>query len=128
MPQIYGGITTPAELRRIADVAEKYEARMVKITGGQRIDLLGVPKDHLPDVWRELDMPSGHAYAKEFRICKTCVGSEFCRFGLGDSTALGIDIEQRFQGMEMHHKVKMAVFECPGTVPKPLSKMSALWR
>lgn len=113
VPRIYGGITTPAELRRIADVAEKYDAGMVKITGGQRIDLLGIPKENLPDVWRELGMPSGHAYTKAFRTCKTCVGTEFCRFGLGDSTKLGIDIEKRFQGVEMPHKVKMAVSGCP---------------
>ena len=86
---------------------------MVKITGGQRIDLLGIPKENLPDVWRELGMPSGHAYTKAFRTCKTCVGTEFCRFGLGNSTQLGIDIEKRFQGMEMPHKVKMAVSGCP---------------
>ncbi len=113
VPRIYGGITTPAELRRIADVAEKYDARMVKITGGQRLDILGIPKEHLPAVWGELEMPSGHAYTKAFRTCKTCVGSDFCRFGLGDSTKLGIDIERRFQGVEMPHKVKMAVSGCP---------------
>ena len=113
VPRIYGGITTPDDLRRIADVAEKYQAGMVKITGGQRIDLLGIPKEHLPDVWRELDMPSGHAYTKAFRTCKTCVGTDFCRYGLGDSTSLGIDIEKRFQGVEMPHKVKMAVSGCP---------------
>ena len=113
VPRIYGGITTPAELRRIADVAEKYNAGMVKITGGQRIDLLGIPKENLPHVWKELGMPSGHAYTKAFRTCKTCVGTDFCRFGLGDSTQLGIDIEKRFQGVEMPHKVKMAVSGCP---------------
>ena len=90
VPRIYGGITSPDELRRIADAAEKYEAKMVKITGGQRIDLLGIPKEHLPDVWREVGMPSGHAYTKAFRTCKTCVGTDFCRFGLGDSTSLGV--------------------------------------
>lgn len=113
VPRMYGGITTPDQLRRIADVAEKYNAGMVKITGGQRIDILGVPKESLPDVWRDLDMPSGHAYTKAFRTCKTCVGTDFCRYGLGDSTTLGIDIEKRFQGMEMPHKVKMAVSGCP---------------
>lgn len=98
---------------RTSNVAEKYNAGMVKVTGGQRIDILGIPKEHLPDVWRELDMPSGHAYAKAFRTCKTCVGTDFCRFVLGDSTSLGIDIEKRFQGIEMPHKVKMAVSGCP---------------
>ena len=113
VPRIYGGITSPDELRRIANVAEKYQARMVKITGGQRIDLLGIPKEHLPDVWREIGMPSGHAYTKAFRTCKTCVGTDFCRFGVGDSTTLGVAIEKRFQGIESPHKMKLAVSGCP---------------
>jgi nitrite reductase (NADH) large subunit len=86
---------------------------MVKITGGQRIDLLGIPREQLPDVWRDLDMPSGHAYSKAFRTCKTCVGTEFCRYGVGDSTGLGIKIEQRFQGLESPHKMKLATTGCP---------------
>jgi nitrite reductase (NADH) large subunit len=113
VPRIYGGVVSPAELRRIADVADKYQARMVKITGGQRIDLLGISKHHLPAVWRDLEMPSGHAYTKAFRTCKTCVGIDFCRYGLGDSTQLGIKIEKRFQGLESPHKMKLAVSGCP---------------
>jgi nitrite reductase (NADH) large subunit len=113
VPRIYGGITTPDELRRIADAAEKYQVRMVKITGGQRIDLLGVKKQDLPAIWRDLGMPSGHAYTKAFRTCKTCVGSEFCRFGVGDSTTLGVALEKRFQGIEFPHKVKLAASGCP---------------
>jgi nitrite reductase (NADH) large subunit len=113
MPQILGGVTTPAQLRRIADVAERYDVPMVKITGGQRIDLLGVRKEDLPRVWADLDMPSGHAYGKSFRTVKTCVGSDFCRFGLGDSTQLGIDIEQRYRGLESPAKMKLAVSGCP---------------
>jgi nitrite reductase (NADH) large subunit len=113
IPRIYGGVTSPDELRRIADVAEKYNARMVKITGGQRIDLLGIRKEDLPDAWRDLGMPSGHAYTKAFRTCKTCVGTEFCRYGVGDSTGLGIDIEKKFQGIESPHKMKLAVSGCP---------------
>ncbi|MFN3648851.1 MAG: nitrite reductase large subunit NirB [Armatimonadota bacterium] len=113
IPRIYGGITSPDELRRIADVAERYEARMVKITGGQRIDILGVKKEDLPAIWRELGMPSGHAYTKAFRTCKTCVGTEFCRYGVGDSTALGVAAERRFQGIEFPHKVKLAASGCP---------------
>jgi nitrite reductase (NADH) large subunit len=104
---------TPSELRRIADVAERYEARMVKITGGQRIDLLGVSKRDLPAIWRDLDMPSGHAYAKAVRTVKTCVGSEFCRFGLGDSIALGIEMETEWEGLHTPHKVKSGVSGCP---------------
>jgi nitrite reductase (NADH) large subunit len=113
VPQIKGGVTTPAQLRKIADVAEKYEVPMVKITGGQRIDLLGVRKEDLPAMWEDLGMPSGYAYGKSFRTVKTCVGTEFCRFGLGDSTQLGIDIETRFQGIESPAKMKLAVVGCP---------------
>jgi nitrite reductase (NADH) large subunit len=122
VPRIYGGVTTPDQLRRIADAADKHQVPMVKITGGQRIDLLGVPKEQLPAIWRELDMPSGHAYAKSFRTCKTCVGSEFCRYGVGDSTALGIAIERRFQGLETPHKVKMATAGCPRNCSEATTK------
>jgi nitrite reductase (NADH) large subunit len=113
VPQMKGGVTTPAQLRRIAEVAEKYEVPMVKVTGGQRIDLLGVRKEDLPAMWDDLGMPSGYAYGKSFRTVKTCVGSEFCRFGLGDSTQLGIDLETRFQGIESPAKMKLAVVGCP---------------
>ncbi|WP_233624938.1 nitrite reductase large subunit NirB [Actinoplanes sp. ATCC 53533] len=113
VPQMKGGVTTPAELKRIAEVAEKYNVPMVKLTGGQRIDLLGVPKEQLPAMWADLDMPSGYAYAKSFRTVKTCVGSDFCRFGVGDSTALGIALEERYQGLEGPGKMKLAVTGCP---------------
>ncbi|MGY1782509.1 nitrite reductase large subunit NirB [Geodermatophilus sp. SYSU D01036] len=113
VPQMKGGVTTPAQLRRIADVAEKYEVPMVKVTGGQRIDLLGVRKEDLPAMWADLGMPSGYAYGKSMRTVKTCVGSDFCRFGLGDSTQLGIDLETRLQGIESPAKIKMAVVGCP---------------
>ena len=113
VPQMKGGVTTPAQLRRIAEVAEKHGVPMVKLTGGQRIDLLGVPKETLPKIWADLDMPSGWAYGKSFRTVKTCVGSDFCRFGVGDSTALGIAIEERFQGIEGPGKMKLAVTGCP---------------
>ncbi|HEX2551829.1 MAG TPA: (2Fe-2S)-binding protein, partial [Nocardioidaceae bacterium] len=113
VPQMKGGVTTPAQLRKIADVAEKYEVPMVKVTGGQRIDLLGVRKEDLPAMWEDLGMPSGYAYGKSMRTVKTCVGSDFCRFGLDDSTQLGIDLETRFQGIESPAKIKMAVVGCP---------------
>ena len=122
IPRIYGGVTSPTQLRRIADVADKHQVPMVKITGGQRIDLLGIPKDKLPDVWRDLGMPSGHAYAKAFRTCKTCVGTEFCRYGVGDSTGLGIAIEQRFQGLESPHKMKLATAGCPRNCSEATTK------
>ncbi len=122
VPRIYGGVSSAAELRRIADVAEKYSVPMVKITGGQRIDLLGIPKEQLPDVWRDLGMPSGHAYTKAFRTCKTCVGTDFCRYGVGDSTGLGIAIERRFQGIEAPHKMKLATAGCPRNCSEATTK------
>ncbi|GAB3467918.1 nitrite reductase large subunit NirB [Azotobacter salinestris] len=113
VPRMWGGVTNPSELRRIADVADKYQIPMVKVTGGQRIDLLGVKKEDLPNVWRDLDMPSGHAYGKSIRTVKTCVGSEFCRFGTQNSTQMGIDLEHALFGMWSPHKVKLAVSGCP---------------
>jgi nitrite reductase (NADH) large subunit len=112
VPRMYGGVTTPAELRRIADVAEKYEVPLVKVTGGQRLDLLGVGKQDLPRIWEELGMPSGHAYAKAVRTVKTCVGSDFCRFGLGDSIGLGVEMEKAWEGVHTPHKVKGGVSGC----------------
>ncbi|MGH9666806.1 MAG: NAD(P)/FAD-dependent oxidoreductase, partial [Bryobacteraceae bacterium] len=122
VPQIPGGIASPAQLRRIADVAEKYHVPLVKLTGGQRIDLLGIRKDDLPGVWRDLDMPSGYAYGKSYRTCKSCVGSDFCRFGLGDSIALALKIENRFQGFDSPHKMKLATAGCPRNCSEAMVK------
>ncbi|MEN6630123.1 MAG: nitrite reductase large subunit, partial [Sulfuricella sp.] len=113
VPRMFGGITTPDELRRIADVADKYQVPMVKVTGGQRIDLLGVKKADLPAIWGDLGMPSGHAYGKALRTVKTCVGSEFCRFGTQDSTGLGIALEKALWNVWTPHKFKLAVSGCP---------------
>jgi nitrite reductase (NADH) large subunit len=113
VPRMYGGVTTPAELRRIADAAERYEVRMVKVTGGQRIDLLGVRKADLPKIWADIGMPSGHAYAKAIRTVKTCVGEEFCRFGLGPSIDLGVRLEREWEGLHTPAKVKAGVSGCP---------------
>ena len=113
VPRMYGGVTSPDQLRKIADVADKYKVPMVKVTGGQRIDLLGVKKEDLTNMWADLDMPSGYAYGKSIRTVKTCVGAEFCRFGTQNSTQLGIDIEKAFDHMWAPHKVKFAVSGCP---------------
>jgi len=113
VPRMYGGVTTPDELRRIADVADKYEVPLVKVTGGQRLDLLGVRKQDLPAIWRDLEMPSGHAYAKAVRTVKTCVGTDFCRFGLGDAIGLGIEMEKLWEGLHTPHKFKSGVSGCP---------------
>ena len=116
VPRMWGGVTTPGELRAIADVAEKFDAKMVKVTGGQRLDIFGIKKEDLPAVWADLNaagMVSGHAYAKALRTVKTCVGSEWCRFGTQDSTGLGIKTEQMSWGSFMPHKFKIAVSGCP---------------
>jgi nitrite reductase (NADH) large subunit len=113
VPRMRGGVTSPAELRRIADVAEKYNVPMVKVTGSQRIDLLGVQKSDLPAIWAELGMPSGQAYTKGVRMVKTCVGSQFCRFGTQDSITAGVELETRLENLYTPHKFKMAVVGCP---------------
>ncbi|MEL6574973.1 MAG: nitrite reductase large subunit NirB [Pseudomonadota bacterium] len=116
VPRMWGGITTPQELRAIADAAEKYNVPTVKVTGGQRLDLLGVKGEDLPAIWADLNqagLVSGHAYAKGLRTVKTCVGTDHCRFGTQDSTGLGIAIEKRMWGSWTPHKVKMAVSGCP---------------
>ncbi|MEJ2409723.1 MAG: nitrite reductase large subunit NirB [Novosphingobium sp.] len=116
VPRMWGGLTNPTELRAIADVVEKYNAPMVKVTGGQRLDIFGIRKEDLPAVWADLNaagMVSGHAYGKSLRTVKTCVGSEWCRFGTQDSTGLGVRIERMTWGSWMPHKFKIAVSGCP---------------
>ncbi|MBV8603802.1 MAG: NAD(P)/FAD-dependent oxidoreductase [Pelomonas sp.] len=113
IPRMWGGETNASELRRIADVVDKYKIPTVKVTGGQRIDLLGVKKEDLPAVWAEIGMPSGHAYAKALRTVKTCVGSEWCRMGTQDSTHMGKALERALWRMYAPHKVKLAVSGCP---------------
>lgn len=113
VPRMYGGATTTSELKKIAEIAERYGVGLVKVTGGQRIDLLGVKKDDLPGMWRDLGMRSGYAYAKALRTVKTCVGSAWCRYGTQDSLGLGIELEKMFEGLWMPAKVKMSVSGCP---------------
>jgi len=116
VPRMWGGVTSAAELRAIADVADRYAIPTVKVTGGQRIDLLGVKKEDLPAVWADLNaagLVSGHAYAKGLRTVKTCVGSEWCRFGTQDSTGLGIKLEKFMWGSWTPAKVKLGVSGCP---------------
>ncbi len=116
VPRMWGGLTNPRELRAIADVVEKYNAPMVKVTGGQRLDIFGIKKEDLPAVWADLNaagMVSGHAYGKSLRTVKTCVGSEWCRFGTQDSTGLGVKLERMTWGSWMPHKFKIAVSGCP---------------
>ncbi len=113
---MWGGVTTPDELRAIADVADQFKIPTVKVTGGQRIDLLGVKKQDLPAVWAQLNaagLVSGFAYAKGLRTVKTCVGTDWCRFGTQDSTGLGIKLEKLLCGSWTPAKVKLAVSGCP---------------
>ena len=116
VPRMWGGLTSAKELRAIADVCDKFDVPMVKVTGGQRLDLFGIKKEDLPAVWADLGaagMVSGHAYAKALRTVKTCVGIDWCRFGTQDSTGLGVKLEQMSWGSNMPHKFKMAVSGCP---------------
>ncbi len=116
IPRMWGGGTTPRELRAIADVAEKYNVKTVHVTGGQRIALYGLTKEELPKIWGDLNqagLVSGHAYGKALRTVKTCVGREWCRFGTQDSTQLGIDLEKMTWGSWTPHKFKMAASGCP---------------
>lgn len=116
VPRMWGGITTPNELRAIADAADKYMVPTVKVTGGQRIDLLGVKGEDLPSIWKDLNdagMVSGHAYSKGLRTVKTCVGTDHCRFGTQDSTGLGIKLEKTLWGSWTPHKLKLGVSGCP---------------
>jgi len=116
VPRMWGGVTSAAELRAIADVVDKFNVPTVKVTGGQRIDMLGIRKEDLPAVWADLGKAgfvSGHAYAKGLRTVKTCVGTDWCRFGTQDSTGLGVRIEKFMWGSWTPAKVKMAVSGCP---------------
>jgi nitrite reductase (NADH) large subunit len=116
IPRMWGGGTTPQELRAIADAAERYDVKTVHVTGGQRIALYGIKKEELPKIWGELNeagLVSGHAYGKALRTVKTCVGREWCRFGTQDSTQLGIELEKMTWGSWTPHKFKMAASGCP---------------
>ena len=116
VPRMWGGMTSSSELRAIADVVDKFDIPAVKVTGGQRIDMLGIKKEDLPAVWSDLGKAgfvSGQAYAKGLRTVKTCVGTDWCRFGTQDSTGLGIKLEKFMWGSWTPAKLKMAVSGCP---------------
>jgi len=116
VPRMWGGMTSSSELRAIADVVDKFDIPSVKVTGGQRIDMLGIKKEDLPAVWADLGKAgfvSGQAYAKGLRTVKTCVGSDWCRFGTQDSTGLGIKLEKFMWGSWTPAKLKLAVSGCP---------------
>ena len=122
VPEMPGGVCTPAELKRIADAAVKFNVPLVKVTGGQRIDLVGVKKEDLPGIWTEIGMPAGYAWGKSYRTCKACIGTDFCRFGLGDSMGLALKIERRFRGIDSPGKLKLATAGCPRNCSEALIK------
>ena len=122
VPEMPGGVCTPAELMRIAEVAVKYAVPLVKLTGGQRIDLVGIAKDQLPNVWNDLGMPAGSAWGKSYRTCKSCIGTDFCRFGLGDSMGVAAKIEKRFRGIDSPGKLKLATAGCMRNCSEALIK------
>jgi nitrite reductase (NADH) large subunit len=114
VPRVPGGEITPEKLIVLAEVAREFDL-YVKITGGQRIDLLGARLDDLPTIWARLvdaGFESGHAYGKAVRTVKSCVGTNWCRFGVQDSTGLAIELELRYRGLRSPHKIKMAVSGC----------------
>jgi nitrite reductase (NADH) large subunit len=122
VPEMPGGVTTPADLMRIAQVAVKYDVPLVKLTGGQRIDLVGISKENLPKVWADLDMPAGWAWGKSYRTCKSCIGTDYCRFGLGDSMGLAKKIEAKFRGIDAPGKLKLATAGCPRNCSEAMVK------
>jgi nitrite reductase (NADH) large subunit len=122
IPEMPGGITSAEQLRTIADVAVKYNVPLVKLTGGQRIDLVGVPKEQLPAMWEDLGMPAGWAWGKSYRTCKSCIGTDYCRFGLGDSMRLASEIEARFRGIDSPAKLKLATAGCPRNCSEAMIK------
>ncbi|UVI32795.1 nitrite reductase large subunit NirB [Paenibacillus spongiae] len=122
VPRMYGGVTTPEDLKKLADVSLKYDVKCVKVTGGQRIGLMGVKKEDVPKVWEELDMPSGYAYAKSLRTVKTCVGSTYCRFGTQDSMSMGALLERKFERLDLPAKFKFAVNGCPRNCAEACTK------
>lgn len=114
IPRIPGGEITPEKLIVIGEVAKEFDL-YTKITGGQRIDLLGAKLEDLPDIWEKLinaGFESGHAYGKALRTVKSCVGSTWCRYGLHDSVSFAIEVEDRYKGLRAPHKLKSAVSGC----------------
>ncbi len=122
VPEMAGGITTADELIRIGQVAKKHNVPLVKLTGGQRIDLVGIPKEDLPAVWADLGMSAGWAWGKSYRTCKSCIGPQFCRFGLGDSMGLAQKVEQRYRGLDSPAKMKLATAGCPRNCSEAMVK------
>ncbi|WP_072214978.1 nitrite reductase large subunit NirB [Type-D symbiont of Plautia stali] len=124
VPRVPAGEITPQGLIAIGEVAARYDL-YTKITGGQRIDLFGARLEQLPDIWETLiaaGFETGHAYGKSLRTVKSCVGSTWCRYGVQDSTAFAIALENRYKGLRAPHKIKMAVSGCTRECAEAQSK------
>ncbi|WP_235674533.1 nitrite reductase large subunit NirB [Mycolicibacterium pulveris] len=124
VPRVPGGDITPEQLILIGEIARDFNL-YTKITGGQRIDMFGARVDQLPEIWRRLvegGMESGHAYGKALRTVKSCVGSDWCRYGQQDSVQMAIDLELRYRGLRAPHKIKMGVSGCARECAEAQSK------
>ncbi|MFC0058705.1 nitrite reductase large subunit NirB [Vibrio inusitatus] len=124
VPRIAGGEITPDKLIVLGQVAKEFDL-YTKITGGQRVDLFGAELNDLPIIWKKLvdaGFETGHAYGKSVRTVKSCVGSTWCRYGVGDSVRLAIDIENRYKGLRSPHKLKFAVSGCTRECAEAQSK------
>ncbi|WP_428852765.1 nitrite reductase large subunit NirB [Imbroritus primus] len=124
VPRMPGGEVTPEGLIAVGQVARKY-GLYTKITGGQRVDLFGARVDQLPLIWEELiaaGFETGHAYGKSLRTVKSCVGSTWCRYGVGDSAGLAVELEHRYKGLRAPHKLKFGVSGCTRECAEAQSK------
>lgn len=111
-PHIPGGIITPAGLRKIADIAEKYNAKVLKITSAQRIAIVGIKPEDIDNVWKDLDMEPGHAIGLCVRSIKICPGTTFCKRGKQDSVGVGLKLDEKYHGMALPWKLKIGVSGC----------------
>jgi len=111
-PHIPCGLVTPQLLRKLADVAEKYSAKALKITGATRIAIVGLKEDDIDAVWRELGMPAGAAVGLCVRSIRACPGATFCKLGKQDALNVGLALDERYHGLELPGKLKMSVSGC----------------
>lgn len=112
VPHMPGGLVSPDALRKIADVAEKYNAQALKLTSAQRLAIVGLKEEDLDDVWRDLDMKPSHAIGLCVRSIKFCPGTTFCKRGQQDSVGLGLKLDERYHGMALPNKFKMGISGC----------------
>lgn len=121
-PHIPGGIIDPAGLRKIADVAEKYHAKALKLTSAQRIAIVGIAPEDIDSAWKDLGMKPGHAIGMCIRSVKICPGTTFCKRAKQDSVGVGLKLDEVYHGMEMPWKFKMGVSGCANSCAEPASK------